>query len=126
MIGSSYDLLANGDRIEMPKMPASVLVVGSVRNSTAVTWQKGRNVDYCLDQTSGLTKEAGKNEIHVIKPDGSAVSSFVRVRDVDPGDVVMVPPSTDTKGRWRPLIRDVAQIFGSMALGAAALFTITK
>lgn len=35
-MGSSYDPLGNGDRIETPKMPASVIVVGSVRNPAAV------------------------------------------------------------------------------------------
>ncbi len=38
--------------------PASVLVVGSVLNPTAVTWQKGRNGDYYLDQSGGLPKDA--------------------------------------------------------------------
>jgi len=54
----------------------------------------------------------------------SAVS--IRVRDVDPGDVVIAPPSTEVKVRWRPLIKDIAQIFGSVALGIAGVLTITK
>ena len=54
----------------------------------------------------------------------SAVS--MRVRDVDPGDVVIAPPSTEVKVRWRPLIKDIAQIFGSVALGIAAVFSIAK
>ncbi len=127
MKGGPYDFeLEDGDAITVPRTPAAVVVIGNVRNPTAVAWQQGRDVDYYLNQSGGLTKDADKDEIYIIKPDGSAVSSFVRVRDVDPGDVVMVPPSTDMKTRWRPLIRDIAQIFGSMALGAAALFTITK
>ena len=54
------------------------------------------------------------------------MASFVRVRDVDPGDVVIAPPSTEVKVRWRPLIKDIAQIFGSVALGIAGVLTITK
>ncbi len=50
-------------RLDEPA-PASVLVVGSVRNPTAGTWQQGRNVDHCLDQSGGPTTEAGKDEIY--------------------------------------------------------------
>ena len=103
-----------------------MLVVGSVRNSTAVTWQKGRNGDYYLDQTGGLTKEADKDEIYVIKPDGSTVASFVRVRDVEPGDVVMVPPSTEVKVRTRSVIKDIAQIIGGLAIGAAGIAAVAR
>jgi len=127
MKGGPFDIeLENGDTVAVPRTPAAVLVIGSVRNPTAVTWQQGREVDYYLNQSGGLTKDADKSEIYIVKPDGTAVASFVRVRDVDPGDVVMVPASTDTKVRWRPLIRDIAQIFGSFALGIAGLHTITK
>ncbi len=127
MRGGPYDIeLEDGDRIEVPQAPASVLVVGSVRNPTAVTWQKGRNVDYYLDQSGGLSKEADKDEIYVVKPDGSTVASFVRVRDVEPGDVVMVPPSTEVKVRTRSLVRDIAQILGSIALGAAGIAAVAR
>lgn len=63
----------------------AVAVVSSVRNPTTLTWQQGRNVDYYLDQSGGLSKESDKDEIYVVKPDGSTVASFVRVRDVEPG-----------------------------------------
>ncbi len=127
MKGGPYDVeLEDGDRVEVPQAPASVLVVGSVRNPTAVTWQKDRNVDYYLDQSGGLTKEADKDEIYVIKPDGSTVASFVRVRDVEPGDVVMVPPSTEVKVRTRSVIKDIAQILGSLALGVAGIAAVAR
>lgn len=127
MKGGPYDIeLEDGDSITVPRTPAAVLVIGSVRVPTAVTWQQGRDVDYYLNQSGGLTKDADKSVIYIVTPDGSAVASFVRVRDVDPGDVIMAPPSTETHIRWRPLIRDIAQIFGSMALGIAGLHAITK
>jgi hypothetical protein len=63
---------------------------------------------------------------YVVKADGSTVASFVRVRDVDPGDVIMVPPNTEVKVRTRTLIRDIAQIFGSFAPGAAGIASVLK
>jgi protein involved in polysaccharide export with SLBB domain len=127
MQGGPYDIeLEDGDTVEVPKTPASVLVVGSVRVPTAVTWQKGQNVDYYIDQSGGLAKEADQSEIHVIKPDGTAVASFVRVRDVEPGDVVVVPPETETKVRTRSVIKDIAQIVASMAFAAAGFAAVLR
>ncbi len=49
--------LEDADRVEVPQAPASVLVVGSVRNPTAVTWQKGRNVDYYLARAGASARK---------------------------------------------------------------------
>jgi hypothetical protein len=48
------------------------------------------------------------------------------LRDVDPGDTIMVPPNTEVKVRTRSLIRDIAQIVGSLALGAAGVAAVLK
>ena len=62
----------------------------------------------------------------MVRPDGSTVASSVRVRDVEPGDVVMVPPQTETKVRTRSVIKDIAQIFGSFALGDAGVAAVAR
>lgn len=38
----------------------------------------------------------------------------------------MAQPQTEVKVRTRSLIRDLAQIFSSIALGAAGLHSVTK
>ncbi len=37
-------------------------------------------MDYYLDQSGGLSKEAERHGVYVVKPDGSTVASFVRLR----------------------------------------------
>ncbi len=67
-----------------------------------------------------------KDGVYVVKPDGSTVASFVRVRDVEPGDVIVAQPQTEMKVRTRSVIKDIAQIFGSFALGAAGIACVLK
>ena len=120
--GTGNDVtLADGDTLNVPEPPQSVLVIGAVRNSTSVQYKAGANVDYYINRVGGLSKEADKKEVHLVKADGSAVSSFTNIRDVEPGDSIIVPPKAEEKIRTLPTIRDVVQILGSALLGLAAL-----
>src|SRR5438552_3034807 len=114
-------VVTEGDTLEVPEPPQSVLVLGSVRNSTSVQYKQGANVDYYINRVGGLSKEADKKEVHIVKADGSAVSSFTNIRDVEPGDSIIVPPKAEEKIRTLPTIRDIVQTLGSALLGLAAL-----
>ena len=114
-------VLIDGDTLEVPEPPQSVLVLGSVRNSTSVQYKPGANVDYYINRVGGFSKEADKKETHIVKADGSAISSFTNVRDVEPGDSIIVPPKAEEKIRALPTIRDVVQTIGSALIGIAAL-----
>ncbi len=120
--GTGNDVtLADGDTLNVPEPPQSVLVIGAVRNSTSVQYKNGANVDYYINRVGGLSKEGDKKEVHLVKADGSAVSSFTNIRDVEPGDSIIVPPKVEEKTRWLPTFSAVAQILGSTLLGLAAL-----
>ena len=54
------------------------------------------------------------------------MASFGGVRDVGPGNVVMVPPSTEVKVRTRSVIKDIAQILGSLAITAAGIAAVAR
>ena len=54
------------------------------------------------------------------------MASFVGVRDVEPGDGVMVPPSTEVKVRTRSVIKAIAQILGSLAIAAAGMAAVSR
>src|SRR5207245_11456155 len=57
--GSDKDVvLADGDTLEVPETPESVLVVGAVRNSTSVQYKPGVNADYYINRVGGYAKEA--------------------------------------------------------------------
>jgi len=120
--GSENDVvLVDGDTLNVPEPPDSVLVIGAVRNSTSVQHKDGAGVDYYINRVGGYSKEADKKEAHIVKADGSAISSFTNIRTVEPGDTVIVPPKEEEKIRTLPTVRDIAQTIGAALLGIAAL-----
>jgi polysaccharide export outer membrane protein len=122
MEGTADDIpLEDGDSLSIPKQPSSVLVFGSVRNPTAVVYEAGRDVEYYLNRAGGLSKEADKDEIYIVKADGSAIAGFLKLRKIEPGDIIVVPTKVEAKVRSLPVIKDVATILGQFALTAGVL-----
>jgi polysaccharide biosynthesis/export protein len=123
--GTENDVvLLAGDTLSVPEPPQSILVIGAVRNSTSVQYKEGAGIDYYINRVGGFSKEADKKEAHLVKADGSAISSFTNVRTIEPGDVVVVPPKEEEKIRALSTIRDIATIVGAALLGVAALVAI--
>lgn len=114
-------ILDEGDSLTIPQSPASVLVLGAVRTSTSVAFKDGANVEYYLSRVGGLTPQADKKEVHIVKADGSAVSGFANLRSVEPGDSIIVPPKEEEKIRVLPTFRDVMTIVGQTMITIAAL-----
>ena len=120
--GSDNDVtLIDGDTLNVPEPPDSVLVIGAVRSSTSVQFKQGAGVDYYINRVGGYSKEADKGEAHIVKADGSAIASFTNIRTLEPGDTVIVPPKEEEKIRTLPTIRDIAQTIGAALIGIAAL-----
>ncbi len=125
--GSEADIvLEDGDALSVPMQPSAVLVLGSVRNPTAVHYQPGSPAEYYIEKAGGLSKEADKDEVHIVKADGSAVRGYLRVRELEPGDAILAPPSMEPKYRSLTLWRDVATIVGAFALTVASVASILK
>jgi len=120
--GSENDvILIDGDALSVPEPPDSVLVIGAVRSSTSVKHKEGAGVDYYINRVGGYAKEADKKDAHIVKADGSAISSFTNIRTIEPGDTVIVPPKEEEKIRTLPTVRDIAQTIGAALIGIAAL-----
>jgi polysaccharide biosynthesis/export protein len=120
--GTSDDVaLEDGDALTVGQVPGSVLVIGAVRASTSVTFKDGSGMEYYLNRVGGMTEQADKKEIHIIKADGSAVAGFAKARVVEPGDTVVVPPKQEEKWRVLPTMKDVMATIGSALISFAAL-----
>ncbi|MBI1735064.1 MAG: SLBB domain-containing protein [Candidatus Rokubacteria bacterium] len=120
--GTEHDVvMMDGDRLDVPEPPSSVLVLGAVRTSTSVAYRPEGDLDYYLKRVGGATPEADKKEIHIVKADGSAIASFTNVRDIEPGDTIVVPPKEEEKIRLLPTFRDVMGVMGGVLLSLAAL-----
>jgi polysaccharide export outer membrane protein len=114
-------VLADGDSLEVPTPPSSVLVIGAVRNSTSVLHRDGGDIEYYINRVGGVTKQADRKEIHVVKADGSAISGAGSGERIEAGDTIIVPPKEEEKIRTLPTIRDVMQTVGGALLSLAAL-----
>jgi protein involved in polysaccharide export with SLBB domain len=120
--GAESDVvLIDGDTLDVPEPAQSVLVVGAVRNATSVQYKEGAGVDYYVNRVGGFTKDADKKEVYIAKADGSALASFTNIREVEPGDSIIVPPKAEEKIRTLPTVRDIVQTLGSALIGIAAL-----
>lgn len=123
--GTDGDLvLQDGDSLSIPTIPAEVMVMGSVRNPSAIVHRKNANVKYFIDRSGGFSKSADKKEMYVLKADGSAMVGFLKLKEVGPGDAIIVPAKV--KIRDLSWITQIATISGQAMLSLAALSTITR
>ena len=119
-------LLEQGDSLFVPQEPTSVLVLGAVRNSNAILHTEKENVEFYIARAGGATREADLEQTYVIKADGTALSNFVKLRQIEPGDTIVVPVSTEPRIRTIPLIKDIATIVAGFALPFAAIAAFVR
>ena len=123
--GSNNDIvLEDDDSLKVPQKPSTVLVLGSVRNPTAVLHLEDKDVQYYLNRAGGLAPQAAQKEIYLVKADGSAIAGFLKLRDIEPGDVIITPPDTSIKTDKLDLMKSLATIAGQIAITMASLVTI--
>jgi polysaccharide export outer membrane protein len=126
--GSPEDIeLRAGDSLTVPKQPGSVLVIGQVYNSNALTYTPGRNAGWYLSHAGGPTQLASKGAIFIIRADGSVSSGkqggfwsgSVLSATMGPGDTIVVPEKPVLGSSTLKNVLTVAQIASSAALVAA-------
>lgn len=126
--------LENGDRVVIPARVDFVHVFGAVNVEASSLWRPNARVDDYL-KVAGLTVDADKDNVFVLRVDGSVVSrnstnwgfgGFGGVI-VMPGDSIVVPEKFDKETAWTRFTqgtREWAQIFANFGLGAAAIKTL--
>lgn len=125
--GSADDIeLRAGDRLEIPKQPGFVLIVGQVYNSNAITYTPGKNAGWYLSRAGGATGLANKKAIFILRASGSVTSGNagpwsggVLSSTIGPGDTIVVPERAAVGSSvWKNLVA-IAQIAQAGALAAA-------
>jgi len=122
--------LEDGDRFNVPAVPATVGVVGAVYNQNAFLYD-GRRAESYLGKAGGPTRTADHRREFIIHADGSVVSranamgslwssdSFERQR-IYPGDTIMVPEKLNMTTALRGIM-DWTTVMSQLAFGAAAI-----
>jgi protein involved in polysaccharide export with SLBB domain len=142
---SKYDIeLEDGDKLIIPQTPGVVHIVGEVFNSTSLLYEPDGTVSYYLRRVGGMTKDADKKQVSVIKADGSVISieqgnrgrlifwdsqynqwsfgGFMSLR-LEPGDTIVVPRKID-KSLWLRTTKDITQILFQIAVAAGVVLAI--
>ncbi|MES3025465.1 MAG: SLBB domain-containing protein [Pseudomonadota bacterium] len=119
--------LEDGDRFFVPARPAVVAVLGAVYSENTFLHKTEKRVGDYLAQAGGLTRDADKERMYILRADGSVLSSLqlgwlsgFEGRRLMPGDTVVVPEQTD-KTTWVKNLKDWTQILYQFGLGAAAI-----
>ncbi len=126
-------ILEDGDRFVIPSRPSTIQVIGAVFNQNAFLFEKDATVGRYLRLAGGPAREADRNQIFVLRADGSVVhrgsgASIFEASALDnvrlyPGDTIIVPermmrPSgLSTLANW-------TQVISGLTLSAAALDVI--
>jgi protein involved in polysaccharide export with SLBB domain len=100
--GSTNDIiLRNGDELIVPKQRQEVMVLGEVQSASSHLYQRRLSRDDYIDQSGGVTRQADRSQIYVVRADGSvdagrrgwfSSSAGVQMRA---GDAVVVPLNTE-------------------------------
>ncbi len=144
--GTPYDLeLQEGDSLSVPTVHQTINVMGSVVNPTAVVYEPGLTVQDYIARAGGATKNADLKGTYLIRVNGEAVSRrgfkfFGSIKDgpttayhvggfnslrLEPGDSIIVPEELE-RVAWLKEIKDIATIFGQIALTAGVVFAALK
>ncbi|WP_426190284.1 SLBB domain-containing protein [Massilia sp. DWR3-1-1] len=126
--------LESGDRLIIPARPEFVHVFGSVNAESSPLWRANSRVSDYL-KFAGLAPGADRDNVFIMRVDGSVVSSdsggwfMGRIGGVEvmPGDSIIVPEKVDKETKWSKFMqgtREWAQIFANFGLGAAAIKTL--
>jgi protein involved in polysaccharide export with SLBB domain len=129
--GTPDDLiLENGDSLEVPPIPDTVTVLGSVRNPTSLLYRNGTEANEYVRLAGGLTPDADWEGAYLVKADGSAVALYApsylsnhvqataQVRNgaryddamlVERGDTIVVPLKVEVKTRPAPIWQSVPE-----------------
>jgi polysaccharide biosynthesis/export protein len=125
--GSTDDVeLRAGDRLEIPKRPGFVLIVGQVYNSNAITYTPGKNAGWYLSRSGGATQLANKRAIFIVRASGAVTSESgaiwsggVLAAPVGPGDTIVVPERAIVGSNGWKNVLAIAQIAQSAAILSA-------
>ena len=81
----------------MPTPPQTVSIIGSVKNPSTVVYRPGLGLDDYLRQAGGMTEDANKKEMYVMRANGTTDSSYLAVKTVQSGDTIVVPQKIEAQ-----------------------------
>ena len=114
------------DRIVIPQPPKTVSIIGSVKNPSTVVYRVGLNLEDYVHQAGGMSEDANKHEVYVMRANGSTEGAYVRIKDMKPGDTIVIPQKIEAKTPPLAMWQSIAAIVGSAALAVAGISIVGR
>ena len=128
--GHADIVLREGDKLIIPEMTNTVKINGAVMMPNTVTYQKGKSVNYYINQAGGFANGARKNKAFIIYMNGNVakVKWGSSTSIIEPGCEIVVPVKDKSKvDKWNiQTIIGIASSLGSLGLTAASIANILK
>ena len=125
--GTEDDIILEArDRILMPTPSQTVSIIGSDKSPSTVVYRPSLGLDDYLRQAGGLTEDANKKEMYVMRANGTTDSAYLAVKDLRSGDTIVVPQKIEARTPQLALWQTVASIIGSVALTAAGIAVVGR
>jgi len=139
--GKENDIaLEEGDNLLIPQKNSVVNVAGAVMAQGTYLYSYKQDYEDYINQTGGYSRFADKDNVFVMKVDGSARKlsrSFFdfgssrtatnqfgqRIKSIEPGDTIVVPEKTE-RIAWLREIRDITQILMNTAVAAGVAINL--
>jgi protein involved in polysaccharide export with SLBB domain len=124
--GSDYDpVLRHGDRIVVPEYTNTVTVNGEVLYPNTITFKKGKNADYYIQQAGGYSSTGKKSKTFIVYANGT-VAKADRSHKPEPGCQIVVPTKSTKKGMSLPEIMAIGTSTASIATMIATIANLLK
>lgn len=114
------------DRIVIPQPPKTISIIGSVKNPSTVVYRVGLNLEDYVHQAGGMSEDANKHEVYVMRANGSTEGAYVRIKDMKPGDTIVIPQKIEAKTPPLAMWQSIAAIVGSAALAVAGISIVGR
>jgi protein involved in polysaccharide export with SLBB domain len=141
--GSKYDIeLEDNDSIYIPMKNSVINVVGAVMSRGSFIYSGKMDYKDYISMTGGYTRFADKNNVYVLKVDGTArklsngffewnisgnrweLTAFgEKIKDLEPGDTIVVPEKFE-RIAWLREIKDITQILYQIAIATGVTIAL--
>ena len=124
--GSADLVLREGDVVFIPKNTNTVTINGAVMVPNTVSYMKGKDVDYYLNQAGGYSDNARKSKKFIVYMNGQVTKvKGSGKKQIEPGCEIIVPGKAKKKGNIANIL-GYATSFSSLGMMIASIANLIK
>lgn len=90
-------VLKEGDKLVIPQFNNTVSISGEVMYPNTITYKKGENLKYYINQAGGYSNSAKTSRVFAVNMNGT-VTRVKSAKDIQPGCELVVPAKSKRKG----------------------------